>query len=99
MSEALLRSAEIVRIPLDPQARLRAALRMLEARLDAQRACIASWRDELSSLSALSRGLLESAEACQRSVDDLAGRFGDVHRAAATSHRTVDRPIQATTAG
>ena len=99
MAEAPLRSAEIVHIPLDPQARLRAALRMLETRLEAQRACLATWRDELSNLSALSRGLLEGAEACQRSVDDLAGRIADARQAAATSHRTAARLIEATTTG
>ena len=74
MPEGLRHSAEIVRIPLDPQVRLRAALRMLETRLDQQRASIARWQSELSTLHALSRSLLEGAEACQRSVDDLAGR-------------------------
>ena len=99
MPEAPLRSAEIVRIPLDPQARLRAALRMLETRLEEQRSCIASWRDELSNLSALSRNLLEGAEACQRSVDDLASRIAGAQLVAATSDRTAGQPVEAATTG
>ncbi len=95
MQEAPRRSAEIVRIPLDPQARLRAALRMLETRLDQQRACLATWRDELSNLYVLSRNLQEGAEACQRSVDQLAGRIAAAQLVAAASERSAEPSVGA----
>ncbi len=93
MQEAPRRSAEIVRIPLDPHARLRGALRMLQTRLDQQRASLATWQDELSNLCALSRNLQEGAEACQRSADDLAGRIAAAQLLAAASDRSADRTV------
>ncbi len=95
MAEDTSRSAEIVRIPLDPQARLRGALRMLETRLDQQRASIATWRDALGGLRVVSRELREGAEACQISVDQLAGRLTEARRAVATLDRTADRLAEA----
>ncbi len=95
MQEAPFRSADIVRIPLDPQARLRAALRALEASFEQQRACIATWRDQLSSLRALSRDLQDRAAACQRSVDDLEGRIAAARLAAATLNENADRLAEA----
>ena len=99
MQEAPRRSAEITRIPLDPQARLRAALRMLETRLDQQRACIAAWRAELSSLCSIGRKLQESSQACERSVDGLPGCLDEARQATAALHRNADRLVEAADVG
>ena len=67
-------SSVIVRIPVDPQARLRAALRMIETRLDQQRASILAWRESMAELSGVIRDLRDNAAACQRELDGLASR-------------------------
>ncbi len=74
MPEVSPSSSTIVRIPVDPQARLRAALRMLETRLDQQRASILAWRDSMAELSGVIRDLRDSAATCQRELDGLASR-------------------------
>ncbi len=61
-----LPSAAIVRIPVPPQARLLAAVRMLERRLEEQRVAVAAWRDEVAKLAELMASVAETA----KSADD-----------------------------
>lgn len=72
MQQSVSSSAEIVRIPVSPEARLLAALRMLETRLTEQRAAIEAWRGEMAKLA----GLVGSIDAGARGVQQDLGLMG-----------------------
>lgn len=95
MQEVSLPSAAIVRIPVDPQARLRAALRMLETRLGQQRASIVAWRENMAELSDVIRNLRDNAEACRRDLDELATRVMNVHQVSVALDHDLDRVLDA----
>ncbi len=95
MQEVSLPSATVVRIPVDPQARLRAALRMLETRLDQQRASIVAWRENMAELSDVIRDLRDNAEACRRNLDELTSRVMNVHQVTGELDHDLDRVLDA----
>jgi chromosome segregation ATPase len=95
MQEASPPSADIVRIPLDPQVRLRAALRMLETRLDQQRAGIAVWREEMVNLSNVIRELRDNVETWQHGLDGLASQVATARETAVELDHNVDRLLDA----
>ena len=95
MQEVSLPSATVVRIPVDPQARLRAALRMLETRLGQQRASIVAWRENMAELSDVIRDLRDNAEACRRDLDELAARVTNAHQVSSALDHDLDRVLDA----
>ncbi|WP_428375833.1 hypothetical protein [Lichenicoccus sp.] len=72
MQQPASSSAEIVRIPVSAEARLLAALRMLETRLAEQRTAVAAWRDEIGRLSALLQTVGTGAQAVQQDLGVMA---------------------------
>jgi len=57
-------SAEVIQLPLDPQVRLRASLRMLQTRLEQQQESMQAWRDSLLRLGTSLRELSREAQLC-----------------------------------
>lgn len=98
MQEVSPPSSRIVRIPVDPQARLCAALRMLETRLDQQRAGILAWRAAMAELAGVMRDLRNSAEACRRELDGLAARVVNAHEVTRELDRDPDRLLDVSAA-
>ncbi len=91
MEEALQSSAEIVRIPLEPAARLRAAVRMLSIRLAEQGEVISNWRADADALALATRDLATSLKSCQRNLDALGVKLAAARAAGLELERTADR--------
>ena len=98
MQEIALTPSNVVCIPLDPQARLRAALRMLETRLHQQRESVVAWRESMTELSGAMQDLRDSAEACQRSLAALGARARGAREVAAELDRNASRLFDASAA-
>nr|WP_321983466.1 hypothetical protein [uncultured Lichenicoccus sp.] len=94
MQQPARSSAEIIRIPVDPQARLLAALRMLETRLAEQRAAVAAWCDELARLAEQLRGIGTQARAVHEDLGtmntSLAQSRASCHEATRRADRLLD---------
>jgi uncharacterized coiled-coil protein SlyX len=96
MHGTFTQSAGVVRIPVDPAARLRAALRMLETRLAEQREVLSAWRQDAATLSLTVRNLSDSLASCQKELDALDAKVAVAKVAALDLERTLDRLLDAT---
>ena len=88
-------SAEVVRIPVDPAARLRAALRMLDTKLAEQGKVMSDWRENADTLALATRDLADSLRSCQRNLDALDVKLAGARAAAIELERTANRLVDA----
>ena len=99
MQQPASSSAGIVRIPVSPQARLRAALRMLDTRLAEQRGAVAAWHDELSRLSTLLRNIGTEAQAVQQDLVAMAASLAESRGTCLDAIRHADALTDGSLAG
>ncbi len=96
MHEAFTPSAGVVRIPVDPAARLRAALRMLATRLAEQHEVMSSWRENAATLSLTMRSLTDTLASCQKELGALDAKITVAKVASLDLERASDRLLEAT---
>ena len=88
------RPARVIRLPLPPQARLRSALRRLNAALDEQRIAIACWRAALADLRSATAGIGKSIMICNETLDGIHRQAMAAGAAATEAERNADLLVE-----